>query len=88
MLRQEPIKVKLSVALLFVILSLFIISPVNDSFAANLEVFTKYPSIAVKAGEQLDTDITVDNKTKDGMTVMLDIASLPEKWEAYLEGGE
>jgi len=87
MLRQEPIKVKLSVALLFVILSLFIISPVNDSFAANLEVFTKYPSIAVKAGEQIDTDITVDNKTKDGMTVMLDIASLPEKWEAYLEGG-
>ncbi|NLM75550.1 MAG: hypothetical protein GX187_05600 [Clostridiaceae bacterium] len=87
MFKQKTFKRKFTLALFFIICSLFIISPASKSFAATIEIFTKYPSIAVKAGEQINTDVTIENKTGSGMTVKLDIVSLPENWEAYIEGG-
>jgi len=70
-------------------MSLFVFSlPTKIAFAANgLAIYTTYPSIAAKPGENVETDITLSNKTGQGMTVDLEFESVPQGWQAYLEGG-
>ena len=72
----------------FVMVSLLVFSiPANNALAADgLTIYTTYPSIAAKPGENVQTDIILSNKTDQGMTVDLEIESLPQGWEAYLEG--
>lgn len=74
----------------FLLLTLFILSmfPVlKVSAAGGLSIYTTYPSISVKPGENVQTDITVSNATGSGITVALEVLSLPKGWEAYIEGG-
>lgn len=71
------------------ILSLFLFwgseKPVHA--AGGLDLSTDYPGITVKPGESLDIAIYVNNSTGSGQDVDLSIASLPEGWEGYLQGG-
>ena len=71
------------------ILSLFLFwgseKPVHA--AGGLDLSTDYPGIIVKPGESLDIAIYVNNSTGSGQDVDLSIASLPEGWEGYLQGG-
>ena len=55
--------------------------------AGGLDLSTDYPGITVKPGESLDIAIYVNNSTGSGQDVDLSIASLPEGWEGYLQGG-
>ena len=48
-------------------------------------VTTNYPAISTVAGEQLDNDLQVDGAP--GERVALDVASLPDNWEATLRAG-
>ncbi len=76
--------------LIFVILSLSILFslPSNSALAAGgLSIHTTYPSIAAKPGENVQTNITLSNSTGQGMLVYLNLESVPEGWEAFLEGG-
>ena len=72
----------------FVMVSLLVFSiPANNALAADgLTIYTTYPSIAAKPGENVQTVIILSNITDQGMTVDLEIESLPQGWEAYLEG--
>lgn len=72
---------------LVALISFTMLPAVNVSAAGGLSIYTTYPSIAVKPGENVETEITVSNKTGAGMTVKLDVLTLPEGWEAYIEGG-
>lgn len=87
---KEAVK-KTTISLLaFIMMIVFTFStlPAMDILAAGgLSIYTTYPSIAVKPGENVETYVTVSNATGTGMTVKLDILSLPEGWEAYIEGG-
>ena len=71
------------------ILSLFLFwgseKPVHA--AGGLDLSTDYPGITVKPGESLDIAVYVNNSTGSGQDVDLSIASLPEGWEGYLQGG-
>ncbi|NLY42919.1 MAG: hypothetical protein GX066_02895 [Clostridiaceae bacterium] len=79
-------KTALIILMLFT-LSVFSIFPsVKVLAAGGLSIYTTYPSIAVKPGENVETEINISNTTDTGMTVKLDILSVPEGWEAYTEG--
>ena len=79
---------------IFKIISIIILSvsfllsfPANIVLAAeDLSIYTTYPSIAAKPGENVQTDITLSNNIGEGLTVNLDLDSVPEGWEAFLEG--
>ncbi|MFZ5944044.1 MAG: NEW3 domain-containing protein [Bacillota bacterium] len=68
----------------FFVLSMF---PVVEAEASSLSIYTTYPSIAVKPGENVETTIAVANNTGYDLTTKLEVLSLPEGWEAYIEGG-
>lgn len=55
--------------------------------AGGLEVATDYPGMSVKPGDNLSIPITLSNTSGSGMDVDVAIASLPENWEGYLQGG-
>jgi uncharacterized membrane protein len=77
-------------ALVFLLITLFVSSmfPAAEALAAgNLSIHTTYPSIYVIPGENAETSITVSNGSSTGLTVNLDVISVPEGWEAYIEGG-
>ncbi|MFZ7102405.1 MAG: NEW3 domain-containing protein [Peptococcaceae bacterium] len=74
----------------FILTALLIpaVFPAVEAAAANgLSIYTTFPSIAVKPGENVETDLTVANATGSDKTVEIAVVSLPEGWEAYLEGG-
>ncbi len=52
-----------------------------------LELHTDYPGVSAKPGDNLSIPIQMDNQSGSGMDVDVDITSLPEGWEGYLQGG-
>ncbi len=76
-----------TISIVILALSILFTLPANNvSAAGGLSIYTTYPSIAAKPGENVQTDITLSNNTGSGMTVSLDLDSVPEGWEAFLEG--
>jgi uncharacterized membrane protein len=76
-----------TISIIILALSILFTLPANSvSAAGGLSIYTTYPSIAAKPGENVQTDITLSNNTGSGMTVSLDLDSVPEGWEAFLEG--
>ena len=55
--------------------------------AGGLELNTDYPGISVKPGDTLSIGLTLENATGTGLDADVSITSLPEGWEAYLQGG-
>lgn len=55
--------------------------------AGGLELTTDYPGMSVKPGDNLSIPISIDNTSGSGMDADVSIASLPEGWEGYLQGG-
>lgn len=55
--------------------------------AGGLELVTDYPGMAVKPGDSLNIPISLNNTSGSGMDADVAIASLPEGWEGYLQGG-
>jgi len=70
-----------------VLMLMFIFSFEGVLAAGGISVYTTYPSIVIKPGENVETTVTVSNSTGVGREIELQILSLPENWEAYLEGG-
>ncbi|NLM44731.1 MAG: hypothetical protein GX201_12095 [Clostridiales bacterium] len=66
---------------------MFLFLAVEVSAAGGISIYTTYPSIVVKPGENIETAITVSNTTGIGREIEMKILSMPENWEAYLEGG-
>lgn len=61
------------------------IMPVSHA-AGGLNISTPFPGVTVKAAENVDFAIRVDNTSGAPQNVGLQIASLPEGWEGYFEG--
>lgn len=55
--------------------------------AGGLETSTAYPGLTVKAGDSLDFDLDFTNGSGSGFSAALSIASIPEGWTGYFEGG-
>ena len=55
--------------------------------AGGLEMSTAYPGLTVKAGDSLDFDLDFTNGSGSGFSAALSIASIPEGWTGYFEGG-
>lgn len=55
--------------------------------AGGLALTTDYPGMSVKPGDSLNIPISLDNTSGSGMDADVSIASLPEGWEGYLQGG-
>lgn len=55
--------------------------------AGGLEMSTAYPGLTVKAGDSLDFDLDFTNGSSSGFSAALSIASIPEGWTGYFEGG-
>lgn len=55
--------------------------------AGGLELTTDYPGMSVKPGDNLSIPISINNTSGSGMDADVSIASLPEGWEGYLQGG-
>jgi len=70
-----------------VLILMFIFLTMEVSAAGGISIYTTYPSIVIKPGENIETTVTVSNSTGVGREIELKILSLPENWEAYLEGG-
>ncbi|MGN0159080.1 MAG: NEW3 domain-containing protein [Brotaphodocola sp.] len=79
-------RVLFSVLSLVMVLTMFV--AMIPAFAAGgLELSTDYPGIAVKPGDNLNIPIEISNTSGMGMNVNLELASLPENWEGYIQGG-
>lgn len=52
-----------------------------------LSLNTEYPGISAKPGDNLSIPIRIDNGSGAGMEADVEISSLPENWEGYLQGG-
>lgn len=52
-----------------------------------LELSTDYPGISVGPGDNLSIPIQITNAAGAGMNADVEIRSLPEGWEGYLQGG-
>lgn len=61
--------------------------PFSAYGAGGLELNTAYTGMTVKPGESLNLSITLDNGSGAGMDADLSIASMPEGWEGYIQGG-
>ncbi|MGN0371756.1 MAG: NEW3 domain-containing protein [Enterocloster sp.] len=62
-------------------------SAVTAWAAGGLELNSDYPGISVKPGDNLSIPITVSNESGAGMDADVSLASLPEGWEGYIQGG-
>jgi len=88
--RKKHLRKTISSALAFLLIALFVSSmyPASEALAAGgLSIYTTYPSTLVNPGENAETSITVLNTTGAGLTVSLNVISVPKGWEAYFEGG-
>lgn len=61
-------------------------TPFSAYADSGLDMSTEYPGISVKAGEVLDVDLDISNRTGDSMDVSLSESSLPEGFEGYFSG--
>ena len=59
-------------------------TPFSAYADSGLDVSTSYPGISVKAGEVLDVDLDISNRTGDSMDVSLSESSLPEGFEGMV----
>lgn len=84
--RWERNRILFAVLSIAMVLVLFI-TAIPAYAAGGLELSTDYPGISVKPGDNLKIPIEIRNSTGSGMDVKLDITSLPENWEGYLQGG-
>lgn len=81
-------KKKLVLAMTGIAMVLFLWFAACPVYAAGgLELTTDYPGMSVKPGDSLNIPISLDNTSGSGMDVDVSIASLPEGWEGYLQGG-
>ena len=55
--------------------------------AGGLELNTDYPGISVKPGDNLNIPITLENYTGASLDADVEVASMPEGWDGYLQGG-
>ena len=55
--------------------------------AASLEMSTSYPGMTVGAGDALTFSLDFYNGSGSGINAALSVASIPEGWEGYFEGG-
>ena len=55
--------------------------------AGGLDLSTEYPGITITPGETLNITLTLSNASGSGLDADVAIASLPEGWEGYLQGG-
>lgn len=59
-----------------------------SSFAAGgLELNADFPGVSVKPGDNLSIPITLDNESGYGMDADVSLASVPDGWEGYIQGG-
>lgn len=69
------------------VLALCAVCSVSAFAAGGIELSTRYPGITAKAGDVLEFDLDLYNGTGAGSDVALSVASIPEGWEGYFEGG-
>lgn len=55
--------------------------------AGGLELNTDYPGISVKPGDNLNIPVTLENHTGNSLDADVEVASMPDGWEGYLQGG-
>ena len=55
--------------------------------AGGLSLTTDYPGMTITPGETLNLTLTLTNTSGSGQNADVEIASLPEGWEGYLQGG-
>lgn len=79
---------RIMLAVLGIVMMLSLVLSAVPAFAAGgLELRTNYPGIAVKPGDNLNIPIEIVNTSGAGMNVDVELASIPEGWEGYLQGG-
>lgn len=81
-------KRKLVLAMTSIVMALLLWLAALPAYAAGgLELVTDYPGMSVKPGDSLNIPIRLNNTSGGGMDADVAIASLPEGWEGYLQGG-
>ncbi|HJC22596.1 MAG TPA: hypothetical protein H9761_02685 [Candidatus Eisenbergiella merdavium] len=55
--------------------------------AGGLELSTDYPGMTITPGETLNLTLNLTNTSGSSLDAEVEIASLPEGWEGYLQGG-
>lgn len=79
---------RIMLAVLGIVMMISLVLSAVPAFAAGgLELRTSYPGISVKPGDNLNIPIEIVNTSGAGMNVDVELASLPEGWEGYLQGG-
>jgi uncharacterized membrane protein len=87
--RAKSVIVKFPLYLLIVLCLIALPSSGMTAMAqagGGLSISTSYPGITVKAGEDVDFSIRVENGSTTAQNVGLAIEAIPEGWEAYFEG--
>ena len=81
-------KLKLTSLILTFMLMFLLLPAFKVSAAQGLVIYTTYPSIAAKSGENIYSGITISNTTGTNMLVNLNVVSLPENWKPSLRAEE
>ena len=56
--------------------------------AGGLSLSTEYPGVTITPGETLNITLTLTNTSGSPVNADVAIASLPDGWEGYLQGGD
>lgn len=87
-LRLSPMRAVTYLAMVCLTALLFLSLWVRNAYGAGgLELNTDYTGMSVKPGDSLSIPIDIDNLTGSGMEANVQVSSLPEGWEGYLQGG-
>ncbi len=61
--------------------------PLTALADGGLEIHTDYPGMSVEPGDSLSLMIDMDNLTGAAMDANVEITSMPDGWDGYLQGG-
>ncbi|MCD8221537.1 MAG: NEW3 domain-containing protein [Clostridiales bacterium] len=87
MIRSDSKKI-MGMLLAFVLAAFLAVTGMGTVYAAGgLELVTSYPGMSVKPGDSPSITINLENSSGAGMDADVEIASLPDGWEGYLQGG-
>lgn len=86
-MNRKPFLHTLALAVLTLALMTSAFAEPLETEAKYIELSTKYPSMVIKAGDNLTFDLDVENQSGFSQDVRLSVESMPEGWEGSFSAG-
>ncbi|MCC8025424.1 MAG: NEW3 domain-containing protein [Clostridium sp.] len=87
-IRRNRIRVRRGLLAVFGVAAFLLLMNVHTAYGAGgLKLNTDYPGISVKPGDNLNIPVSLENHTGGSLDADVEVTSMPQGWEGYLQGG-